>query len=137
MRNARWSWKWKGGSIDPAELGDPTGETDLAVCVYGPSGALLGGEVLHGDARWKPVKRGFQYRDRAYANHGLDKIKVKTGTPSLDAYVQVKGRGTLPTLPVALPVTAQLVNLDNGKCWSSEFSAPKANNSDRFLAVFP
>ena len=137
MRNAKWAWKWKGGTIDPADVGDPTGETDLAVCIYDPSGALLGGEILHGDARWKAVKRGFQYRDRAFANHGLDKIKVKTGTPSLNAYVQVKGRGTLPTLPVALPVTAQLVNLDSGKCWSSEFSSPKANNSDRFLAVFP
>jgi len=137
MRNGKWGWKWKGGTIDPADAGDPTGETDLAVCVYDPSGALLGGEVLHGDARWKTVKRGFQYRDRTFANHGFEKIRVKTGTPSLNAYVQVKGRATLPPLPVALPVTAQLVNLDSGKCWSSEFSAPKANQADRFLAVFP
>jgi hypothetical protein len=138
MRNGKWGWKWKGGTVDAADLGDPTGETDLAVCIYDPSGTpLLGGEVLHGDARWKAVKRGFQYKDRTFANQGLEKIKMKTGTPSINAYVQAKGRGTLPTLPVALPVTAQLINLDTGKCWSSEFSAPKANQPDRFIAVFP
>jgi len=49
----------------------------------------------------------------------------------------VKGRGTLPPLPAALPVTAQLINLDSGKCWSSEFTMPRQNLSDRFLAVIP
>jgi len=57
--------------------------------------------------------------------------------PSLSAIVQVKGRGTLPPLPAAVPVTAELVNLDNGKCWSSEFATPKTNMSDRFVAVIP
>jgi len=138
MRNAKWGWKWKGGTIDTAEVGDPTGQADLAVCIYDPNGVpLLGGEVLHGDSRWTPIKRGYQYRDRTFANHGFEKIKIKTGTPSLSAVVQVKGRGTLPPLPAALPVTAQLINLDSGKCWSSEFTMPRQNLSDRFLAVIP
>jgi hypothetical protein len=137
MRNLRWGWKWKGGTIDPTEAGDPTGETDLGVCIYDTTGALLGGELLHGTPGWKPIKRGFQYRDRTFARHGFEKIKIRTGTPSLGAVVQVKGRGSLPPLPASLPVTAQLVNLDSGKCWSSQFTAADVNQSGRFLAVIP
>jgi hypothetical protein len=138
MRNGKWGWKWKGGTIDSTDVGDPTGEADLAVCVYDPSGVpLLGGEILHGNPLWKPIKRGYQYRDRTFANHGFEKVKIKAGTPSLGAVVQVKGRSALPPLPAALPVTAQLINLDNGKCWSSEFSTPRTNQADRFLAVIP
>lgn len=138
MRNAKWGWKWKGGTIEAADVGDPTGEADLAVCIYDTTGArLLGGDLLHGDSHWKPIKRGYQYRDRTFSNQGFEKIKIKTGMPSLSAIVQVKGRGALPSLPAAVPLTAQLVNLDNGKCWSSQFATPKANQSDRFVAVIP
>ncbi len=137
MRNGRWAWKWKGGTIDPADAGDPTAETDIAVCVYDTTGQLLGGDILHGTPGWKPIKRGFQYRDRLFTQHGFEKIKIRTGTPSLGAVIQAKARATLPTLPASLPVTAQLVNLDTGKCWASEFTTPKINQSGRFAAVIP
>ena len=138
MRNGKWGWKWKGGTIDPVDAGDPRAETDFAVCIYPASGpAFLGGELLHGASEWKAIKRGYLYRDKTFARYGFEKIKLRTGTPSLSTLVQVKGRGTLPTLPASLPVTAQLVNLDTGKCWSSEFSTAELNQSGRFLAVIP
>jgi hypothetical protein len=137
MRNGKWGWKWKSGTIDAADAGDPTGEADLRLCIYDQTGGLLGGDVLHGKPEWKAIKRGFLYRDKTASRHGFEKIKIRTGTPSLGALVQVKGRSALPTLPASLPVVAQLVNLDNGKCWSSEFATAKTNQADRFLAVIP
>jgi hypothetical protein len=137
---SRWGWKWKGGTIDATEVGDPTGETDMAVCLYDAVGNLVGGDVLHGAAEWRPVNRGFEYKDKLLTRHGLQKIRIRTGTPSLNAYVQAKAKGTgigNPTLPVTLPVTAQLVNLDSGKCWASQFATAKTNLADRVVAVIP
>jgi hypothetical protein len=135
---SRWSWKWQGGTLDASDLGDPTVGTDVAVCVYDAGGALLGGQVFAGGTEWRAIKRGFEYRDRTLAKHGFQKIKVRTG--SLDAYVQAKAKGSgigNPTLPVATPLTAQLVNLDNGACWSSEFTTTRKSQADRVVAVIP
>jgi acid phosphatase type 7 len=140
VNSSRWSWKWKGGTIDPMDVGDPTGETDMAVCVYDAAGTLVGGALPHGVAEWRVASRGFEYKDPNVLRHGFQKIRIRTGTPSLNAYVQAKGKGALignPTLPVTLPVTAQLVNLDNGKCWASQFTTTRKNLSDRVLAVIP
>jgi hypothetical protein len=137
---SRWSWKWKGGTIDDDDVGDPTTSTDVAVCVYDAGGVLLGGQVFAGGPEWRAIKRGFEYRDRTLATHGFQKIKIRTGTPSLGAYVQAKAKGLgigNPTLPVTTPVTAQFVNLDTGKCWSSEFTTTRKNQADRVVAVIP
>jgi hypothetical protein len=137
---SRWSWKWKGGTIDPADVGDPTTATDVAVCVYDATGGLLGGQVFSGAPEWRVANRGFEYKDKLLTRHGLQKIRIRTGTPSLGAYVQVKAKGTGigdPALPVTTPITAQLVNLDNGKCWSSEFATTRKNLGDRVTAVIP
>jgi hypothetical protein len=135
---SRWSWKWKGGTVDAGDLGDPTVGTDVAVCVYDSAGALLGGQVFAGGNAWRARRRGFEYRDRTLAAHGFRKIKISTG--SLGASVQAKARGSGigdPALPVATPITAQLVNLENGACWSSEFTATRKNQADRLVAIFP
>jgi len=137
---SRWSWKWKGGTIDAADVGDPTAETDVAVCVYDATGTLFGGQVFHGGVAWRTIKRGFEYRDKTLANHGFQKIKIRTGTPSLGAYVQAKAKGVgigNPALPATTPITAQFLNLDSGKCWSSEFTTTRRNQADRLTAVIP
>jgi hypothetical protein len=137
---SKWSWKWKGGTVDENDVGDPTDQTDVAVCVYDATGTLLGGQIFHGAAEWSAINRGFQYRDKALTRFGIQKIKIRTGTPSLGAYVQVKGKGVgigNPTLPVTTPVTAQFVNLDNGKCWSSQFTTTRTNETNRVTAVIP
>jgi hypothetical protein len=110
------------------------------VCVYDATGTLLGGQIFHGAAEWSTINRGFQYRDKALTRFGIQKIKIRTGTPSLGAYVQVKGKGAgigNPTLPVTTPITAQFVNVDNGKCWSSQFTTTRTNESSRVTAVIP
>jgi acid phosphatase type 7 len=137
---SRWAWKWKGGTVPAEDVGDPTAETDVAVCVYDANGLLLGGQVAHGATRWRTIKRGFEYRDKTLATFGFQKIKIRTGTPSLGAYVQAKAKGVgigNPALPATTPLTAQFVNLDNGKCWSSTFTATKTNQADRLTAVIP
>jgi hypothetical protein len=137
---SKWSWKWKGGTVDASEVGDPTDQTDVAVCVYDATGTLLGGQIFHGAAEWSAINRGYQYRDKLLTRFGIQKIKIRTGTPSLGAYVQVKGKGAgigNPSLPVTTPVTAQFVNLDNGKCWSSQFATTRTNDSNRVTAVIP
>jgi hypothetical protein len=96
--------------------------------------------VFAGGGAWRARKRGFEYRDRTLAKHGFQKIKIRTGTPSLGAYVQAKAKGGgigNPTLPATTPITAQFVNLDNGKCWASEFTTTRKNQADRVLAVIP
>ena len=110
FRANKWAWKWKGGTIDPAEAGDPSGETDLALCVYTPTdGYILGGVLPHGLPEWTPIKRGFQYRDRTRSRFELEKLKIRSGTPSLGATVQAKGRVgitvPIPTTPMATPIT--------------------------------
>jgi hypothetical protein len=137
---SRWSWKWKGGTVDANDVGDPTVDADYAVCVYDATGVLVGGQVFGGAAEWHTFSRGVEYKDKLLTRHGFYKIKIRTGTPSLNAYVQAKAKGTgigNPTLPVTTPITAQLVNLDNGKCWASQFTSTRQNLSDRVKAVIP
>jgi hypothetical protein len=138
MRDGKWGWKWRGGVIEAADAGDPRAETDLAVCVYPATGpVLVGGQMLHGAPEWKAAKRGYLYRDKTFARQGFEKIKLRTGMPYPSTAIQVKGRATLPTLPASTPVTAQLVNLDTGACWSSTFATAELNQPGRFLAVMP
>jgi hypothetical protein len=137
---SRWSWKWKSGNLDTAEVGDPTGEADLAVCIYDAAGTLVGGDVLHGATQWQPINRGFQYKDPLLTRHGFQKIRFRTGQPSTNALIQAKAKGTgigNPSLPVTTPVTAQLVNLDSGKCWQSQFTTTRTNQADRVVAAIP
>jgi hypothetical protein len=140
IRRDAWSWKWKGGTIDPVDVGDPGGETDVAVCVYDATGSLVGGEIPHGAAQWKTRKRGVEYRDPLLTRHGLQKVKIRTGTGSLTAYVQAKAKGpgaSTPTTALTTPITAQLVNLDTGACWSSQFTSTSVNLPGKVKAVFP
>jgi hypothetical protein len=54
--------------------------------------------------------------------------------------IQAKAKGTgigNPSLPVTTPVTAQLVNLDSGKCWQSQFTTTRTNQADRVVAAIP
>jgi hypothetical protein len=121
-------------------VGDPTDQTDLAVCVYDATGALLGGQIFHGAPEFEAIPRGFDYRDKLVSRFGLQKVRIKIGTPSIGAQIQVRGKGSgigNPALPVTTPLTAQLVNLDNGKCWASSFATTRTNRVDRVTAVLP
>jgi hypothetical protein len=39
----------------------------------------------------------------------------------------------MPPLPVTLPVTAQLVNLDDGACWETVFASAQRNGTAKVV----
>jgi hypothetical protein len=136
---SRWGWKWKGGTVNGADVGAPADETDVAACVYDGLGALVGGQILHGAPEWGNIRQGIQYRDPKLTRHGIKKVKIHYGTGFI-AQIEVRAKGIgvgTPTLPATLPLTAQLVNVDTGACWQSVFTSTHQNLNDRVTAVIP
>jgi hypothetical protein len=129
-------WRWKGAALDPAEVGAPDVQTDLALCVYDQNGALLSAALPRGaDApgKWIPINGGIRYFDKSATEAGLRKVDIRLGGRLL---VDARGPalGT-PSLPLTPPVTAQLVNLDNQACWESMFATASKNGPTK--AVLP
>lgn len=124
----RLTWKWgNGASTSQAEFGDPTSTADYALCLYaGDGGALIGQAVVAASASaWSPLgATGYKYRDPAAAG-GIATVILK-GSDRNRSKVLVKGRGAGlpdPMLPIDTPLTVQLVNGDNGRCWGADFDA--------------
>jgi hypothetical protein len=135
----KWRLK-KGEAISPADLGDPTVDTDYELCVY-VEAADVCWLVLHPDALagsgWKARRNGFVFKAKKGAHEdGLRKLRLRSG-PDRKARLQLKGKGPLLELR-ALPVPSDanvLVQLYNGEgqCWSTEFGdAPLADDAKRF-----
>jgi len=134
-------WKWKNGTLDAGDLGAPDQQTDLAICIYDANGNLLSGTVprgadVSGVAAWRALAVGAKYTDSAGVSSGITKVKVVPGTGS--GQILAKGKGTslgMPALPATLPLTAQLVNLDNSVCWETPFTAAKVNVPGKVVAA--
>ena len=140
----RLIWRWSGGPIGGADLGDPTAQTDVAVCVYDQSGKLVGGGLRPGagqapTAGWKHAGIVLDYSDVLAASHGIGKVRIRPdGGAKGTAQVRGKGAGLgAMSLPASLPVTAQLVNLDGGDCWGATFFSATKNDATRFTAKTP
>jgi hypothetical protein len=133
----KWAWKWTKGTLPEADLGDPTAQTDLAVCVYDASGLLVGGSVPAGATEWSAKSSGFSYGDKLAGRAGLQKIVTKIGTaPKGKIVTKAKGAGVgTPAIPVTFPVRAQLVNRDSGDCWESSFATASKNELGKVTAV--
>ena len=138
-------WRWKGGTVDAMQVGAPEAQTDVAVCLYDQSGRLLGGAVSHGadptpGTSWRRARDGsLTYASAAGTDAGIKEIRIKTGT-GVRTLIRTIGGGAslaLPSLPLAPPITAQLVNVDHGACWESVFTTTKRNESTRVLAAIP
>jgi hypothetical protein len=119
-------FKWlKGAQTDVSDFGLPTGTTAYALCLYaGPLNTQLGGAEVSADALlWSVTTTGFKYKDPAGIDDGIQKVILKAGAAD-QSKALAKGKGeNLPDLdpgPVALPVTAQLVNSD-GVCFEGVF----------------
>lgn len=125
-------WKWLRGeeTLLPA-FGAPLVSTSYRVCVWdGASTTLLDAEIPAGGSCganpcWKDLGAdGFKYVDKAATRDGIQKLILKPGVPG-SAKVIAKGKGTglgMPGLPLALPVTAQVL-ASNGECWSAVYEA--------------
>lgn len=122
-------WKWiKGEATTQAEFGDPTGAADYALCVYAGSTAALVAEALvpAGAPQWSVLgTKGYKYGDASATPDGVTKAILKGNATQPKAKALVKGKGAnLPdlTLPLAGPVTVQLVNGDSGLCFGADYA---------------
>lgn len=130
------TWKWaKGAATSTAEFGDPTTDADYSLCIYAGAPAALVGEahIPAGPAAWSALAaKGYRYVDGAGAVAGISAILLK-GSARDRARAFVRGRGAalidLP-LPLAAPVTVQLVNDGDGLCWGAAFDAGAISRND-------
>lgn len=128
-------WKWSKGAVSPlADFGDPTTTSDYQLCIYDgapgprasahiPAGGLCGTKPC-----WSAKPTGFVYKNKALTPDGIGQVVLKAGTTAGVAKIAVKGQGTdLPMpalLPLASPITVQLINRENGICWEAVYSTP-------------
>jgi hypothetical protein len=140
----RLIWGWRGAGLDAVSVGDPTAQTDLAVCVYDQGGRLVGGGLRPGagqapSAGWHRTGAVLDYTDVLAASHGMSKLRLRPDAGA-KGRVQVRGKGTglgAMALPASLPVTAQLTNVDAGDCWEATFASALKNDATRFTARTP
>lgn len=143
------SWRWnKGTATTFAELGDPIASDDYVFCVYGAGARVLearapAGGVCRTKPCWKQLgsptsPKGFSYADRDLTPDGVSKLKLTPGE-ALKAKATLKAKGEnlgasgyFPTLPLALPVTAQLQSTST--CWEVTYATAKLNTAETFKA---
>jgi hypothetical protein len=130
----RLVWKWvKGEATSKGDFGAPLASTDYAFCLYDGTASLVSSAeapadgVCDGKPCWRETPRGFKYRQRGTPTKL--QMLLKSGEAG-KASIIVKGAGgvpPIPRLPIAMPVTVQLVN-DAGTCWEARFSSPSSTN---------
>jgi hypothetical protein len=129
-------WKWvKGEETTGGDLGDPLAADGFTFCLYGSGGQLLSeasvdpGGTCGTRPCWKalgdpPGSTGYLYKNGPANEDGAQKLVAKPGLEG-KAKTIFKGHGVnlaMPTIPVTLPLTAQLAS-STGTCWSAEFRA--------------
>ena len=135
----RLIWKWlKGAATTKAAFGAPLSSTDYAFCLYDGTGGLVASAevpangLCDGKPCWKENRKGYKYRKRGIAPGGRKntfQLILESGGDG-QAKIIVNGKAGVPEtprLPMALPVTAQLVHSD-GACWEATFSSPALRN---------
>lgn len=136
----RWRWG-RGSATTKLDFGYPPGGTGLAFCVYDARGLVFeidvpGGGTCRRRPCWRETRTGFAYRDRARRAAGLSVLALVGGGDG-DAHVALLAAGPAvapPALPLALPVTTQLVRQDGARCWASRMSTSRKSTPTRFRA---
>ncbi len=138
-------WKWlRGEETSQAALADPLLNAHYTFCVYAGATPVLVAQatVLPNGVKWSPISdRGYKYKDKSGSAAGLQRLVLKAGT-SGQSKVLLKGKGAdLPdmTLPIDLPVTAQLVNGETGVCFEAVYDTleVRRNEAGKFKAKAP
>jgi hypothetical protein len=131
------NWKWSRGAVDLADLGDPRTTTEYALCAYDGNGVAIATGVRPSTSQWTSLgASGFKLRGSSATPGGLRTARFKPGA-GLGGRLSLKGDGArLPeySLPLALPVTVQLVASDTGACWESTHGSATKNTSTLFKA---
>lgn len=144
----QWLWR-KGAATTSGELADPVTFNHYVFCLYAESGpptspfrarAPAGGMCATKPC-WKgfgspPGAKGYKRIDKTLVPDGIQRLQLSPG-PDGKATIMLKGRGAnltdLPTLPLTLPVRAQLQAL-NGVCWEAAYSTFSTNDLRQFKA---
>jgi YVTN family beta-propeller protein/cysteine-rich repeat protein len=138
-------WKWlKGDQVDAGELGDPTQDTDYALCLHaGTTGSVVARYVVPAaDPEWSQTGSGFKYNETTGSADGVQKALLKAGAPG-KAKALAKGKGAgltqfdLTTL--VEPVVAQLISSEtetSGICWTAVYQEADfiKNEAEQFKA---
>ncbi len=138
----RFTWKMiKADASSFADLSDPRATADYALCLYaGNTGSLVMEMGVPPGPAWSMLgtNKGFFYDDPPAVADGASKLILKSATTD-KAKLIVRGRGVnlgdpLTNSALALPVTAQLTNVETGVCWETIFATPLRNTSSSFKA---
>ncbi|MCC6766287.1 MAG: hypothetical protein IT293_16630 [Deltaproteobacteria bacterium] len=132
-------------AVTPAEVGDPTNDTDYALCIYDETanvGALAARIDVPAGAGWQAAgPTRVQYKDAAGTVHGVRRLRVD-GKPT-GAKVKLSAKG--PSVPLPGPAAPDryfvrdphvIVQLRNsaGGCWTLRLSDDQKNSATEFKA---
>jgi hypothetical protein len=129
----RLTWKLADlPDTDVSEFGDPTADTDVAICpfyydeLYGPtllaSFRARGGSTCGSRACWKSARNGFRYRDPRNHSDGLTSVLLKAGSGGA-ARIVARGRGANLSDWPGLPYPPLGVVLRAGTtCWGADWN---------------
>jgi hypothetical protein len=145
-------WKWAvGATTTVADFKDPVnGTAEYRFCLYDGSGrsqpllasAILAGGTCGTKPCWKATgTSGFSMANKLAAPDGIAKIKLRAGLAG-KATVQLGGKGAnlpMPSLPLVLPVTAQLLIRDGAgmTCFQTTYATSAVNDGLKFKAKGP
>ena len=144
-------WKAVKMAVDPLEVDAvTTSGVELALCVWDAGGPVLSWQTPNNNManfevsapatyQWKSKKAGnYGYKDKEGSQDGLTKIKIKADPAKSVLLVKGKGGNTaLPTPPVAVPITAQFINVESEACWGMEMTTVKKNADGSIVASAP
>ena len=130
---------WAGGAIDFGAFGHPDLGNDYTLCLSDTEAAiphLLVSAAAPSGPSWHPVASGFKYKNRGLMPDGIEANSLGSGAR---AKLRVQGRGSLLGLPstlagVGVPIVVQLKTRD-GKCFETDFNAPRVNTPKSFRAT--
>jgi hypothetical protein len=136
-------WKFlKGDATTLGELGDPTNDTDYALCIYaGTTNSLLAQVRAPADSgKWQPLgTKGFKYNDPGKTPDGVQKVLVSSGAQG-KSKAKVKGKDANLPDPVLgglqAPITVQLKRSGSLTCWEATYQSADIldNDADSFKA---
>ncbi len=143
----KFTWT-RGEETSASDVGDPTVDTQYAVCVWDRVGgtAQLVMEMsappagnCGGHPCWRAIgSGGFRYHDAGLLPNGIQQLNVFTGALG-KAKVSVTARGVaMPDPPMPFQhdptITVQVVN-SIGSCWGADYvSAPRTNTDAKLVA---
>jgi hypothetical protein len=123
-------------------MGDPTSITSYHVCMYSGDTLVLSPSIAAsgrcGRKRcWTVVRAGFRYQNPTLSPNGILSLLLQAGQDE-QARITLVGRRArlgLPPLPLATPLTVQLVRGDGALCWDARYSVTSKSTSRQLRAT--